>query len=142
MVKLGDEIEANPELYGLRRSGRERKSVSLAEDLDDEVESRPRKSRVAYEEYEDDSMEDDSDENDATFETSARKRAATSSRSSYKSLRILKKTLQSPSERQVPAEVRFSTRNNTTVNYAIEDDENEFLESEDEDDVKDDYYYY
>ena len=142
MVKLGDEIEANPELYGLRRSGRERKSVSLAEDLDDEVESRPRKSRVAYEEYEDDSMEDDSDENDATFETSARKRAATSSRSSYKSLRILKKTLQSPSEPQVPAEVRFSTRNNTTVNYAIEDDENEFLESEDEDDVKDDYYYY
>lgn len=146
MVKLGDEIEANPELYGLRRSGRERKAVSLAEDLDEDGEPRRRRAGVAYEEYEDESMEDESDENeDATFGESSRKRSsAGSSRQSSKRLRPQRSRLLTPRAPLIPAEVRFSTRNNGSVNYAVdEEDENEFLESEDEDaEVKDDYYYY
>lgn len=148
MVKLGDEIEANPELYGLRRSGRERKAISLAEELDEDGEageSGRRRAVGAYEDYEDESLDEESDENeDATFGTSSRKRsAAVPSRHSSKRPRSQRSRLLTPRLPQIPAEVRFSTRNNGSVNYAVdEEDENEFLESEDEADVKDDYYYY
>ncbi|WPK26017.1 hypothetical protein PUMCH_003361 [Australozyma saopauloensis] len=150
MAKLGDEVEANPELYGLRRSGRERKVMSLAEDLDDEIDTVKRRSRVAHDEYDDDILDDESEENDdddddAEFVTGPRKRPASSSRLSTKRTRAVRSGLLTPRAPLIPAEVRFSTRNNGSVNYAVdEEDENEFLESEDEDedDEKGDYYYY
>lgn len=146
MVKLDDEIEANPELYGLRRSGRERKVIAVVDDLDDDMDTPPqRKARVAYEEYEDESLEEESDNDDADFLTSsARKRAAPSSRQGTKRTRAQNSRLLTPKLVNIPAEVRFSTRNNASVNYAVdEEDENEFLESdEDGEEEKGDYYYY
>lgn len=144
MAKLDDEIEANPELYGLRRSGRERKAVSLAEDLEEEIDEPTRRARGAYEEYEEEHLDDESDDNDdGDLRGRSRKRSASRSRQVIKRTRTAKSRLLTPGVPQIPAEVRFSTRNNASVNYAVdEEDEQEFIESEDEDDEKGDYYYY
>lgn len=144
MAKLGQEIEANPELYGLRRSGRERKVVHMAEDLDDEeLQPRKRRSKVIHDEYEDDSgIDDDSepadDEDDPDVEFGTRKKA-TGSRSRRKP-KVKRSGRSSRNMPAVPAELRFSSRNNGAVNYAVDfEDDADLIESEDD---ANGYYYY
>lgn len=145
MARLDQEIEDNPELYGLRRSNRERRIVDTAEDSeDDDVVHKKRK--VTYEEYEDESEENESeDDDDDDFGATKKQRVAiqrnktTKKRSSRSSARS---RTASARVTPTPAEIRFLTRNNGTVNYALDydDDDADLLESEEE--GANDYYYY
>lgn len=146
MPRLDEEIEANPELYGLRRSGRDRKVIHNMEELDeDSPPPRKRKARTTYDEYNDDSglddddddEDDDDEDEDASFGVSARRRQRKpASHRKTKASRAPKKAKSTP-----PAELRFSTRNNGAVNYVVDyDDDDDLLESEDE--TNNDYYYY
>ncbi|QBM89848.1 chromodomain-helicase-DNA-binding protein 1 [Metschnikowia aff. pulcherrima] len=151
MVKLGEEIEANPELYGLRRSGRERKVALFAEELDEEVAPRKRKPRATLDEYDDEEESDDAedDDEDADFGAESRKTRPKTRKRPRVGLNGRAGSTQALSRSNAalgPLEVRFSTRNSSAVNYAVDiDDEAEFLESDDADadaDGNTDYYYY
>lgn len=142
MVKLDDEVEANPELYGLRRSHRERRAAPIM-DESDEDEPSSRRPKTSYEEYEDESGEEESDfdEDDDDFSVGRKKTKPTSkiakSRKGPKGhKKSLTKAIPSP-----PAELRFSTRNSGTKNYAVDyEDDEDLLESDEE--AINDYYYY
>lgn len=152
---LGDEIESNPELYGLRRSGRVRSEPTQSydfsddEDEDDEIKPRKRKQKkrvgsddedvdmnhIHYNEDEndDDDVDDDDDdaENDADFYTGKPK-----SKKKYKipKGRSKKKKTDAISfaEEFSSQAVRFSSRNNKrSVNYNVETNDDDLLESDD-----------
>lgn len=156
MARLAEEIEANPELYGLRRSGRARKTVTMEEsdDDDDEAPTRRRK-KTSYDEFDygdgesEEELEEssnpveDDDDDDEDFYAS-KKRKLNLSRAKATSRKLNKRSSgrgkKSSSRPTIPAEVRFSTRNNNLVNYAVDfQDDEDLLESEDE---NADYYYY
>lgn len=143
MVKLDDEIEANPELYGLRRSGRERKHAPLMDDLDED------ELKVTYDDYEDEEspMDDDSedfDNDDADF-GSSRKRNGSGFRPKPAKKPKKSSFLNKVSARATPtppAELRFSTRNSSLVNYAVDYEDDEDLLESDAEGEENDYYYY
>lgn len=169
MVKafVPEEAELNPELYGLRRSHRERRQVhSLAESEDEEDVPRSRKrSKKRIEEAYDDELgmdEDDDeedededegyDDDDDDYVVAAKKR-----KSNHNKVKSTKKKSNHSgrtssvvkSKPYIPQEVRFSTRNNNKkVNYVVDyEDDDDLMESGDEEadddgDVEDDYYYY
>lgn len=136
MAMLKDEIEANPELYGLRRSTRDRKAI-LLEELDEEIQPR-RRGALAYADYDEESPEEESDEDAMDDEDFGASRSRTL-RPKLKPKRARSSAGSRQSAVSKPAEVRFSTRNNGSVNYAVDvDNDDDLLESEGEDD----YYYY
>lgn len=145
MAKLLEEIEQNPELYGLRRSGRDRKVASLAEDSDED-EPVARKRRTVYEDYDEASAEETEDSEDEDFGVSkkrklnlARPYGTAKQRNGRRNGRS--KTASAHVTPTPPAEVRFSTRNNAQVNYAVDyEDDEDLIESEEE--GAGDYYYY
>lgn len=150
MVKLPDEIEQNPELYGLRRSGRDRRVTTFAEESDED-EPVTRRRQGTYEEYEDgsESPEDFEDSDDEDFGASKKRklnlnRAKTTARlkNGRRATNSRSKTASAHVTPTPPAEVRFSTRNNNSqVNYAVDyEDDDDLMESEEE--GAGDYYYY
>lgn len=131
------EVLENPELYGLRRSGRAAATshtVSYFSDEDDEEEevvSTRRKKRNNHEEQdysmdegeEEDELEvgddeDDDDEDDDEYYHSAPKRKSHVKRK----LAIKKK-----SDDDLLLPTRFSSRNNKTVNYNVDSSDNDDL---------------
>ncbi|CAD1810192.1 SNF2 N-terminal domain family protein [Candida parapsilosis] len=154
MVKLlvPEEASLNPELYGLRRSHRERKGPSIIEsDSDSDENPSRRKRKKVVDEYNDDLEEDDVDvdddaenfdDDDDDDDFVAEKKKKPSGGSSKRKTKKHKTTSQD-SAYSTP-ELRFSTRNNKQVNYTIDvDDDADLLESDfDEDDEENDYYYY
>lgn len=154
MALLSEEVESNPELYGLRRSGRERKQAPLVEDSDEEAQPVRRKVKVAYEDYEESESEEeeeeeeeeeseDFDEEEEEEEFSVDKKSRlnqgrpTARKTSKRPARS--KTESARSSLSPPAEIRFSTRNNGGINYAVdENDDEDLMES----DHENDYYYY
>lgn len=142
MVKLDipSDIEDNPELYGLRRSHRERRTTALVEsDISDDEVPKSSKRRVRTDqafdysidgdEDDDDEEEDEDDEDDYTVSTKRRKANTSASRSTKKS-----------NNASTPAEIRFSARNNRLINYVVDyDDDDDLLESEVE--GEEGYYY-
>lgn len=144
MVRLGDEIEANPELYGLRRSNRERRVTDNVEDSEEDDDI-GRKRKVTYEEYEDESEEEESEDSDDDDFGASKKQKQNSRQSKITSKRKVKAAAArsrtaSAKVTPTPAEIRFLTRNNGAVNYNVDfDDDDDLLESEEE---NNDYYYY
>ncbi|RCK61057.1 Chromo domain-containing protein 1 [Candida viswanathii] len=155
---LPEEAELNPELYGLRRSHRERRGPAIVEsDSEDDIRPKRKRKKVNDDYNEDISDEDDDDGMDededldeedddyADFGSRKKKKKSKPVVSSKKKKSTKKKVKSTPSP---PAELRFSTRNSKQVNYAIDydDDDADLMESEpdfdeDEDD-EGDYYYY
>ncbi|CAH6722885.1 chromo domain-containing protein 1 [[Candida] jaroonii] len=113
-----EEAELNPELYGLRRSGRERKVQSFDEEEDNDG--------ADFEQYDDeDDIIDDDEEDD--FMIKPKK-----SRKSKPKPKKLKKIEAS--------EIRFSSRNSRNVNYAVDDEDNDdLMESGEEESYEYDY---
>lgn len=153
---LPEEAELNPELYGLRRSHRERRGPVIVESDSEEDEVRPTRKRKKINDDYDEDMSDEDDDNideeeddfdyDDDFGSSKKKKKRTSKASSSSKKKKLSKK-QAKSTPSPPAELRFSTRNSKQVNYAIDydDDDEDLMESEpemDEDDDEGDYYYY
>ncbi|CAK7896152.1 chromo domain-containing protein 1 [[Candida] anglica] len=144
---LPEEVALNPELYGLRRSHRERRGPAIVEsdgsDTEDVIKKSKKKPKYKDEyESEDDSvdMDDDEDDEDEDFMSSStsRKRKVTKPKKSKAST---KRTKKSPSV-SIPAEIRFSSRNAKQVNYMVDDEDNEDLLESEEEDENGDYYYY
>lgn len=137
-----------PELYGLRRSHRERRAAIVESESEEEpIPKRRKKKAQRTEDYGDENEEDeeddaeDSEDEDFYDKPLAKKKKKT----------IIQKKKKKSSvklEPSVPAEIRFSSRNNKQVNYAVDyDDDDDLLESEPEldendEDVNGDYYYY
>ena len=161
MVKqyIPEEAELNPELYGLRRSHRERRGPAIVESDSEEDVAPSRKKKKVQDDYEDgismdedenDEFGDDDDDDDDIYYDGSfgagkkmKSKPKTSKKQKGKNTKA-RKTKQSPSP---PQELRFSSRNNKQVNYAIDYDEDDadLLESEpefDEEDEEGDYYYY
>ncbi|CCE88841.1 Piso0_001627 [Millerozyma farinosa CBS 7064] len=131
MVKplIPDEVALNPELYGLRRSHRERKVPAMVESdgSDEELAPRGRKAKDNNYNFEDGYDEDDYDEDlpddDDDFSVSTKKRKSNTKNS--------KPTVKKSNIPTPPSEVRFSARNNKQVNYVVDyDDDNDLLESD------------
>lgn len=155
---LPEEAELNPELYGLRRSHRERRGPAIIEsDSEDDVRPTRKRKKVTddydedlsdEDEDEDNILEDEEEDNDYDDDFGGRKTQKRSSKSSFSSSKKKKSTKKKAnSTPSPPAELRFSTRNSKQVNYAIDydDDDEDLMESEpdfDEDDEEGDYYYY
>ncbi|ODV88036.1 hypothetical protein CANARDRAFT_205428 [[Candida] arabinofermentans NRRL YB-2248] len=156
------EFESNPELYGLRRSGRARaKPTPTIEDDSDESDdertiTKKRKSNKKDHEFKDESDDDDllmnGDDDDESNESESdgdfgpiKKNGSKHNKKSTKKRKTLSSSSSSLDTNNT--EIRFSTRNNNkAVNYALEedDDEEEFLMSEDEFSEQQDnggYYY-
>lgn len=149
-MPINNEIEDNPELYGLRRSGRVRtqaETYSYSDDEDEEIKPRKRKAKVDPDAEEDDDEVDeddggyeDDDDDDEDFYTNKKSKGSTKklklNRSSVKSKK--KKSKSSPAslvDDFSSQPVRFSTRNNNKpVNYNVDDgNDDDLLESEDND---------
>lgn len=155
MVKplIPEDVSLNPELYGLRRSHRERRGPAIVEsDISDEDGSdgiKPaRKKKSEYDDgfddgFDDDDEDDDEDDDDEDdeFVISTKKR-----KSNGRKPKPTKKKNNTPA----PSEIRFSSRNSKQVNYTVDyDDDADLLESEPEfdhdeedDEANGDYYYY
>lgn len=151
MVKdlLPDEVAQNPELYGLRRSHRERKVYEIAdsdedEDSDEEI-TRKRRRKVKHDSDDDDMELDDDESEDSEDMDNVDSDEDEVYGVTRKKKRVVKKPTKKVSKVSIPDEVRFSSRNSRLVNYAIDYDDDDLLESgpdgEDEDD-QGDYYYY
>jgi chromodomain-helicase-DNA-binding protein 1 len=159
MMPITDEIENNPELYGLRRSGRARRKTETYnysddndndDDDDDQIKPRKRKQKksvnsdddddadhVHYDHPEDDDDEDENgdDEDDNDFYASSK------SKKSKKKFKLnkaskknkLKNNSKSFADEFASQAVRFSSRNNNrSVNYNVDDgDDADLLESDD-----------
>ncbi|KAG7923917.1 hypothetical protein KL905_000071 [Ogataea polymorpha] len=134
---IRSEIESNPELYGLRRSGRARsKPLGLAEFSDEEDEDytakKTTRQKRAYSD-EEAALDDDVLDSDDSEYGGKKKRGRP---------RKKKQPAYKPSE-QFPGftELRLSNRSNRAVNYALDADDDDFLESEDEDGEAPGEYY-
>ncbi|GMG55879.1 unnamed protein product [Ambrosiozyma monospora] len=157
VAEFTDEVESNPELYGLRRSGRARtKPQVFTESSDEDDIVKPRKRKVKadldFDESatenasagEEDEADDEPMDSDDDYEMVKPKKKKKKNSSNGHS----KNKKQKLSRDDSFTEVRFSTRNNNkTINYAVdEEDESEFLVSEEEGaeeyyDEQGDYYY-
>lgn len=150
---LDEEVTLNPELYGLRRSHRERKGASIIEsdDSDSEVVSKKkRKTRKDSDDSDagagddgdddDDDIASDTDDSDDNYGgPSAKKRKKGVARR-----RLTKKPKKTHKTPVIPPEIRFSSRNSRQVNYLVDVEDNaDLLESDGaEEDDEGDYYYY
>lgn len=157
MVKpyIPEEAAQNPELYGLRRSGRERRGPAIIEsddgsDDDSRKSRRKRKDNQAADYDDDGGDEDDEDDEDDFGDddddfvvTKKRKSNNTKAKSVAKRGAPRKIKAKSPTP---PQEIRFSSRNSKQVNYVVDyEDDEDLLESEpdfDNDEASGDYYYY
>ncbi|KAG7662986.1 hrp3 [[Candida] subhashii] len=157
MVKLviPEEAELNPELYGLRRSRRERHAPSIVEESDSDEDAAPKRKKkrtTHHDEYSDGIVEDDEDEEeedefdddeDDEFVVNHKRHTP---KTAHTKKHKKKKLTQSRTSSSTPQEIRFSSRNNKQVNYNVDfEDDEDLLESEpefDEDDENGDYYYY
>lgn len=119
------DAELYPELYGLRRSGRERRNPVVFEESDREEEE---------EDFVDDGMDVDDDEEE--FEVAPKKKPR------KVKLGGAKKPKRSRGKKEpLYSEIRFSSRNNKTVNYVVDDvNDDDLMESEDEWE-QGEYYY-
>ncbi|CAK9438640.1 uncharacterized protein LODBEIA_P28640 [Lodderomyces beijingensis] len=173
MVKpvVFEEASRNPELYGLRRSHRERSGPAIVESESESEELKPRRKRkhVAddYDDDDDDDMEEDDEEEDEAHadldeddddddEFSIENKRKKPKKSNSSGTKKKAKKAKQEDFRSAVQEVRFSTRNNKAVNYLVDDgDDDDLLESasdvgeNDDDDDDDDeaeengnYYYY
>ena len=160
MVKplLPEEAEFNPELYGLRRSGRERKGPTMVEsDLsgDDEPTKKPtRKAKKKADNDEDNVDFDDEELEEEEFDDEEEEEFSLKpkQKSKYTVPKARGKKAkgrgrpQKPKPEPVPQEVRFSGRNSKSVNYVVDDgNDDDLLESDNEqydENNYDDYYYY
>jgi chromodomain-helicase-DNA-binding protein 1 len=164
MVKdlIPEEAEQNPELYGLRRSHRERRTHTIVysdSDSDDDSIARKRRRKAKHDSDDDDMdlvddldsdlhdsenldrIDDDDDDDDEVYGSVGRKK-----KKKMKKNNVVKKQNKKSSKLVIPDEVRFSSRNSKLINYAVDYDDDDLLESEpelgeDEDD-QGDYYYY
>lgn len=124
MARLGEEIEANPELYGLRRSHRERRIVDVAESGDESDEIVGRKRKTTYADYEESDADESEDFDDEDF--GARKKQKT-----LPTRKVRRSRTASAKVTPTPAEIRFLTRNSGAINYAVDyDDDEDLLESD------------
>ncbi|KAK6463186.1 transcriptional regulator [Scheffersomyces coipomensis] len=161
MVKpiVPEEAELNPELYGLRRSTRERRVATLVESDEEDYDIPKRKKKKVDRNFDEDESEgddegeeeDEASEDDDEFVDSGyvkKKKLKTKSSSMKSKYSHTPKRSTTPS---LPAEIRFSSRNSKTVNYNVDyDNDDDLLESdgevdrsmEDDDDENGDYYYY
>ncbi|CAI5757558.1 unnamed protein product [Candida verbasci] len=128
-----EEAELNPELYGLRRSGRERKITSIIEsdDSEDEIVTKKRKKKkINNDEYDDDGIELDDDEEAGEF-----------SDDDFITTNKPKKKSKKNNHVMDNSNIRFSLRNSRNVNYVIDnEDDEDLLESGNEMDYQ--YYDY
>lgn len=145
-MSLDEEIERNPELYGLRRSGRA-SAKSYQDDADSDNENRKRAYQSEEEEEEivpesededDDAMDEDDEDDDEYYVGNKKPKK--------KKPKIVKK--KKPVSGVMSAEIRFSNRNNNrSVNYNVDQNDDADLlasdaESEELDgEVYGDYYY-
>ncbi|CAN6660014.1 chromo domain-containing protein 1 [Trichomonascus vanleenenianus] len=129
-----EEIERNPELYGIRRSRRAHTVPQRFDSLPDSSESedsdgpkkrsrgrRGRKKKDVSYEYEDADLEEEdeeSEEDDDEFYTSQRSKPSKRKRKLQRKEELV----------DLAPQIRFSTRNSKAVNYNIDDDFDEELE--------------
>ncbi|ODV80341.1 uncharacterized protein CANTADRAFT_25950 [Suhomyces tanzawaensis NRRL Y-17324] len=143
---IPDDLSENPELYGLRRSHRERRTNAIVES-DSEEEAPRRKRRDYHDDYdeddndEDDDVEDDIEDEDDDFIMGNAK----PKRGPKVGRKPGRKPVKKRKAEEIPVELRFSARNNRQVNYQVDyENDDDLLESGAEDDEDDhgDYYYY
>ncbi|KAH3665484.1 hypothetical protein OGAPHI_003669 [Ogataea philodendri] len=134
------EIESNPELYGLRRSGRARsRPLTMADDSEeDEYQGSVKKQTRQKRSFSDDeaALEDDVVDSDDSDYVKKRKPG----RPRKKKQPVVNSSEQFPGF----TELRLSSRNSRAVNYAQDVDDDEFLESDDDAELDDNtgaYYY-
>ncbi|KGK38184.1 hypothetical protein JL09_g2677 [Pichia kudriavzevii] len=158
-MSIRDEIEGNPELYGLRRSGRARTTTESYKFSDDEdVVQTPRKKRqtkkidsddedvdhIDYGGNEDEDNEDEDDDDDDDFYISGKPKKSKRKHKPKKSKKTGSRSLTDKFSAQA---VRFSSRNNSkSVNYNVDQgDDDDLLESdqdiEEEEGDEESYYY-
>lgn len=151
MVRLPDEIEANPELYGLRRSGRDRRMAPMVEDSDEEEQPARRKVKLTFEDYEDESeeseeeaSEDFEEEDDDDFSVSKKRKVVSRPIGTGRKPKPVprSKTASARGSPSPPAEIRFSTRNNGAINYAVDYEDDDDLMESDQGGENNDYFYY
>lgn len=155
MVKsLPDEVALNPELYGLRRSHRERKVQAIVESEESDTEVKPKRAKKQKEydseEAEEEEQEEDEDEDsesddeyDDNFGTSKAKKRKPAFTKKKTTAKAKKQKQQAAPKYTPPVEIRFSSRGAKQVNYKVDHEDNDdLLESEEEDEDEGDYYYY
>ncbi|ODQ62832.1 hypothetical protein WICANDRAFT_82756 [Wickerhamomyces anomalus NRRL Y-366-8] len=146
-AEFDEEVLENPELYGLRRSGRAHvkptsfEESDVSDDDDDEI-SKPKRKKKQIDTYSEDEEEaqeaDDQDgfddeEDDDDEEFGAPKK-------SKSKLKKRRKVHKKPKISTQQEEVRFSSRNSKAINYQVdEEDDADLLVSDDD---EDNYYYY
>lgn len=152
-LEFPEDAEANPELYGLRRSGRERRAVvpmDTPSDSDDEPAGKRRKRvELDYLDEEEDLLDDDESDEDHVEPTRRRPRASVHRAAPVaraisdsdddsdddfgaprrRRVKRASKRLVTPA---IPAEIRFSSRNNNkSVLYADDYDDEDLRELDD-----------
>ncbi|KAI5966258.1 hrp3 [Candida pseudojiufengensis] len=154
-----EEASLNPDLYGLRRSHRERKGPAVIESDSDSDDVRPTRKKKTHQDYEDDmelDLDDDEeeefDDEDDEFDDEDDEFVVGNKPVKKKSIskpkrKLHKKKIQTSVSPEIPPqELRFSTRNNKQINYTVDDgNDDDLLESdqeEDEDEENGNYYYY
>ncbi|KAK6200265.1 transcriptional regulator, partial [Scheffersomyces amazonensis] len=151
MVKeyIPQEAELNPELYGLRRSTRERRTATLYESDEEEEELPKRKKKKSEANFDHEIMDEDEEEEEEDEFEDSEDEEFSNSNSKYKKKKSVgngnsKKTNNKRNVTPViPTEVRFSSRNSKTINYNVDYEDDDLLESEEEiDEEEGDYYYY
>lgn len=158
-LDLPEDVEANPELYGLRRSGRERRQaapntlMTFSDDDDDadddELPTRKRRKRVELDYLEEELFNEESDEDDGMavdddpedlenddddFYVGKKPKRARVKRSTPRA----KSKLTTPA---IPAEIRFLSRNNNKLVLYLDEYDDEDLQALEEDEVTYTYEY-
>ncbi|KAI5955800.1 hrp3 [Candida jiufengensis] len=153
MKPLVPEASLNPELYGLRRSHRERRGPTVIESDSDSDDIQPtRRKKKTNTDYEDDmDIDIDDDEEEEEFDEDDDEFVDSNRTTSKKSIKPKKKLSKKKNHKSVSPEIpiqelRFSTRNNKQINYTVDDgNDDDLLESEIEEEDEDEngnYYYY
>ncbi|EGV60291.1 hypothetical protein CANTEDRAFT_127398 [Yamadazyma tenuis ATCC 10573] len=137
------EAEQFPELYGLRRSGRDRKQALEGMDIDKDSDG-DEGNGENYDYGMEDGSSDDDDDEDGEYGGSSRRKTK-KSKSTAKSKNTSTRGSTTPKSITVPLtnEVRFSSRNSRSVNYAVDEEDNDdLLASGGEDDYDGNAYEY
>jgi chromodomain-helicase-DNA-binding protein 1 len=134
--EIDEEVLDNPELYGLRRSGRRHvqpTNFAESDDDEDEIVQTKRKKKQSAQDYEvDESADEDIDGEDDDEEFGVTK--------SKKKFGVKRRKLTKKSTKPSYEEVRFSSRNSKSVNYNVDIENDEDLLMSDDD--EEEYYYY
>ena len=133
MAKLvPEEASLNPELYGLRRSHRERRGPAIVlSESEDDLPKRKKK-RIEYDDESQSEGQSDpqTEESDDDFMDSNKPKP--------------KKRVKAIKRSASPVEIRFSSRNSKQINYHVDyNDDEDLLESDaNDDEASGDYYYF